>query len=713
MNLRKILAIMVMVSLCATSGAALFVPSPAHAGWFSSAAESVVSGFVTMQKNNDKIDKALTYEIVQIKLNQAKKEGDLMYAKDIEGILTPYELVVKEKTIELENAKEKASNDPAKIQQATDAFTKSLAEVSDTLKTQLLAVAKKDYKAAFNKVISDLTLGLVTIDQMDTTNLDKAIDTYGAVIDEAIAAYQKQVSDRTITSRAALQQLIDQKAPQDKLTAVMAAYDNSLAEAHSGFVNDLLKQSATAVDKNVQAENPLAPPEPPQGYKPIQPRLSIPIPDLHFSDADNVEVGTDESGNKVYAIPYIGQYISGIFSYGLGALAIVAVLAIIIAGAIWSMAGGNTSQIDLAKDIIFRSLIGLLIAMGSYTILYIIDPSLTEFKALNISAINRTTYEQNHFEKYGAEPASAADKKEDDADAKTLKPGVTSPGTKVLAGTHPGEYVVGRCHIINEKNFPKFNVNSFGDGRNGKCLLQEFAPTIGDNLAAFPNTYITKTTFLGKPVSVHKKAAAALALVEKDLKTLTSGIAKRWIQDFTTAGAYVMYKDPIEKLTNGACAKAGDETWIVTSATGKTKARLYTRILKNLHGNHGDPLFGDMHSLGLGMDIYAPQNPDSKPIFTNIPSEVVDVFRKHGWSWLGATGRRDAMHFQYFGNTCFKDLGIPYPTGGGCCTAPWGTPSSKTAKYAGCLSGGGKASTYTECLGPKGIPGSMWVAEKE
>lgn len=452
--------------------------------------------------------------------------------------------------------------------------------------------------------------------------------------------------------------------------------------------------------KEVEEEKAKLPP------KAIKPTLSINIPTVSFTDPEDLSLVEDANGSK-FVIPYIGQYINGVFEYAVGLLAFIAVMTIVVAGLMWATAGGNASRISSAKEAIGRAFIGLGILLGSYTILYIIDPNLTQLGPISLNVVETEEFELKQFDKYVGEPSNPAEK--EPGDESTQGGAVASPATKLLTGAATGETQRGRCQIVNIQNFPKFDINAFGDGSNGKCLLQEFAPTIGQS-TAFESQYLTNTTFLGRSVKVHKKAAASLQKVEAEIKSIPSPIVKKWVASFTTQGAYVQYADKMEKLY-AQCDKPGAKTWVVTSASGATKARLFTRILKNLHGNHSDVLRGDLHSLGLAIDMYAPQNPDYRPIITNIPQQVVDAFRRNGWSWLGATDRRDAMHFQYFGSTCFSGLGTAYPTGTGCCINQWPTKSKAIGKFAGCMAAGGVATSYTECMGANGKAGNGWVAQ--
>jgi len=67
--------------------------------------------------------------------------------------------------------------------------------------------------------------------------------------------------------------------------------------------------------------------------------------------------------------------------------ALLAVIMIMIAGVRWMTAMGNQGQLDSAKTMISNSLIGLILALGSYTILYSINPALVSLKMPQVAMI--------------------------------------------------------------------------------------------------------------------------------------------------------------------------------------------------------------------------------------------------------------------------------------------------------------------------------------
>ncbi len=128
-----------------------------------------------------------------------------------------------------------------------------------------------------------------------------------------------------------------------------------------------------------------------------QPQWTIPSPEIkisnkiHFSEP---QVCGSKNGSPIYCLPWLGQYLQTVYNWGIGAVGIVAALAIVIGGLIWLTAGGNMSRVSEAKTWIASALLGLVLALGAYSILYQINPQLVIFKPLRILAPKGTALPQ-------------------------------------------------------------------------------------------------------------------------------------------------------------------------------------------------------------------------------------------------------------------------------------------------------------------------------
>lgn len=118
--------------------------------------------------------------------------------------------------------------------------------------------------------------------------------------------------------------------------------------------------------------------------KPTPPVLSVSIPGFgKFSDINCSEPGTP------CKIPWLAEYIKGLFNYSLVIIGVLAVIVIMIGGIMWQTAGGNRDRIGEASRYIKGGILGIVLAASSYTLLFILSPDLTILKSLNINYLDR------------------------------------------------------------------------------------------------------------------------------------------------------------------------------------------------------------------------------------------------------------------------------------------------------------------------------------
>ncbi|MGE5425616.1 MAG: NlpC/P60 family protein [Bacillota bacterium] len=121
----------------------------------------------------------------------------------------------------------------------------------------------------------------------------------------------------------------------------------------------------------------------------IMPELSIPINTVHFTEA----TCDDPENPTTCKIPWISQYINGIYRYGLGIGGILAAIMLMAGGVMWLVSAGDASRITKAKSLIIGSVTGLIILVGTYTILKQINPDLIKLNALALNSIERINIE--------------------------------------------------------------------------------------------------------------------------------------------------------------------------------------------------------------------------------------------------------------------------------------------------------------------------------
>lgn len=177
-----------------------------------------------------------------------------------------------------------------------------------------------------------------------------------------------------------------------------------------------------------QIQQPPAPPPTPSALENLQadlnarkPILEINIPGLNFSDVVST---TDETGTYFY-IAWIPELISALYKFLLAIVSIVAVVIIIIQG-IKVASGGFISKTvkEGGKDVVIsayknigRAIVGLMIAWGSFAILYNVNPALVQFNALKVQVVKEEEL-----------PNPIIEAEEDAVSPATIEPSTLPPG---------------------------------------------------------------------------------------------------------------------------------------------------------------------------------------------------------------------------------------------------------------------------------------------
>ena len=116
----------------------------------------------------------------------------------------------------------------------------------------------------------------------------------------------------------------------------------------------------------------------------IPPRLEIPIPYVNFSNL--------VSGDSAITVPWIGQYVAGVYTFLLSIVGVVAAAMMIIGGFQYLTSAGDKTRIAKGKKRIVDALIGMVLAFGSYLMLYTINPALVTFSGLQIATVQPHLY---------------------------------------------------------------------------------------------------------------------------------------------------------------------------------------------------------------------------------------------------------------------------------------------------------------------------------
>ncbi|HKK54464.1 MAG TPA: pilin [Patescibacteria group bacterium] len=175
----------------------------------------------------------------------------------------------------------------------------------------------------------------------------------------------------------------------------------------------------------------------------------VPIPGSEF-DGGTTTVGTskvseNEAGREVTTMysTLLPRYIKAIYNYGIGIAAFLALMMIVAGGIIWLTSAGASEKIGTAKSMITSSIIGLVLLLGTYTLLQIVSPALLSFKPIETEYIGVLQF--GCCEINDNEAKNTTNKDCDKIDNAEFKTGysATSDGTQCLKD--------GCCIIITEE----------------------------------------------------------------------------------------------------------------------------------------------------------------------------------------------------------------------------------------------------------------------
>ena len=89
--------------------------------------------------------------------------------------------------------------------------------------------------------------------------------------------------------------------------------------------------------------------------------------------------GSDMATSK--AIDFY-DYVSAIYKFGIWAVGIVALFMLVFGGYTYITSAGNNSSMETAKRIITDAIVGIIMALTAYLLLYVINPDLVKMKKL-------------------------------------------------------------------------------------------------------------------------------------------------------------------------------------------------------------------------------------------------------------------------------------------------------------------------------------------
>ena len=116
-----------------------------------------------------------------------------------------------------------------------------------------------------------------------------------------------------------------------------------------------------------------------------KPTPKIRIPGLSFTDLTvNGKLSKDSSGDVYLDIPFIGEFIRAVYNYLILIIGVICVIRIIVGGILYATPDTSGESKSTALKMIGHAIVGLFLGVSSYTILYLFNPELVEFKNLRV-----------------------------------------------------------------------------------------------------------------------------------------------------------------------------------------------------------------------------------------------------------------------------------------------------------------------------------------
>ncbi len=207
----------------------------------------------------------------------------------------------------------------------------------------------------------------------------------------------------------------------------------------------------------------------------LTPTLQVEIPDVKFSEG-KIE------GN-VLKVNYLGDYIAGIYKYLIGISTTIAIVMLMIGGLQWAIGASSQENISKAKKRINNALIGLVLLLSVYAILFIVNPNLTFLKTpdleirkyVNLESLITTAVEQCKDVKGTVQKCSANVLKNPSGWSSSLTDTVNS-----VATTQGVDAILLATHIQKETSG---NINySRNIGPCGEIGISQFMPTTFESI---------------------------------------------------------------------------------------------------------------------------------------------------------------------------------------------------------------------------------------
>lgn len=165
--------------------------------------------------------------------------------------------------------------------------------------------------------------------------------------------------------------------------------------------------------------------------------MNVSIGECECDAADSPAACAAKKEKFCMKIPWIVEYISAVYKYGVVLGSILAVIMLMIGGALYVIGGMNQGMITKGKEFITGATIGLVLLLGSYLMMNAINPNLVRLKPITIEVPREVVTASSQYCKEAvAEGFTIADSnwdKGEDTCGQTFK--ITKEAKGTTAGT--------------------------------------------------------------------------------------------------------------------------------------------------------------------------------------------------------------------------------------------------------------------------------------
>lgn len=119
-------------------------------------------------------------------------------------------------------------------------------------------------------------------------------------------------------------------------------------------------------------------------FQAIVPTLNVPIPGVSFTQNITAQ-------EKTITLPFLGQYLAGVYNYLIG-ISVIAAAVMVVYGGFKYILGSSFASISSGKKTITDAIIGLILVFAVYTILHVVSPATTQLTSLTIPVVQPSIY---------------------------------------------------------------------------------------------------------------------------------------------------------------------------------------------------------------------------------------------------------------------------------------------------------------------------------